>query len=223
MQFMGQSGNCEPSSSTRLPRSGKFTALFSCVLLCVTALNAESTNSAYQELISDLHAELGIPSDYKARTGLPLQSPPKALTDVGKDMFGRSQRLDNDAARAWRKMLQAATADDVSLLLVSAFRPLEYQRDLLRRKLRAGESIDEALQAVAAPGHSEHQSGRAVDVSCAGCPVLETDFENTQTFRWLMENAETFGFFLSYPRDNPHAIMYEPWHWCYKEDADHRR
>ncbi len=170
--------------------------------------------------IRRLHDELGIPSDYAEQSGLPAQDPPLSLVSVGKDMYGREQRLTPQAADAWRRMQSAATRDGVSLLLVSAFRPPAYQASLLRRKLDRGESIAEALQAVAAPGHSEHQSGRAIDVSCAGCAVLEVEFERTETFQWLMQNAQIFGFSLSYPRGNPHGIMYEPWHWCYApEDA----
>lgn len=170
--------------------------------------------------IRRLHDELGIPSDYAEQSGLPAQDPPLSLVSVGEDMYGREQRLTPQAADAWRRMQSAATRDGVSLLLVSAFRPPAYQASLLRRKLDRGESIAEALQAVAAPGHSEHQSGRAIDVSCAGCAVLEVEFERTETFQWLMQNAQIFGFSLSYPRGNPHGIMYEPWHWCYApEDA----
>ncbi len=165
--------------------------------------------------IRRLHNELGIPSNYAEQSGLPAQAPPGSLVSVGEDMYGREQRLAPQAADAWQRMQSAATRDGVSLLLVSAFRPPEYQASLLRRKLDRGESIAQALQAVAAPGHSEHQSGRAIDVSCAGCPVLEAEFERTETFQWLTQNAEVFGFSLSYPRGNPHGIMYEPWHWCH--------
>ncbi len=165
--------------------------------------------------IRRLHNELGIPSNYAEQSGLPAQAPPRSLVSVGEDMYGREQRLAPQAADAWQRMQSAATRDGVSLLLVSAFRPPEYQASLLRRKLDRGESIAQALQAVAAPGHSEHQSGRAIDVSCAGCPVLEAEFERTETFQWLTQNAEAFGFSLSYPRGNPHGIMYEPWHWCH--------
>jgi len=192
--------------------------------LCLTVpsrpLEANIAMDIEDAKIKRMHNELGIPSDYAEQSGLPAQDPPLSLVSVGKDMYGREQRLTPQAADAWRRMQSAATRDGVSLLLVSAFRPPAYQASLLRRKLDRGESIAEALQAVAAPGHSEHQSGRAIDVSCAGCAVLEVEFERTETFQWLMQNAQIFGFSLSYPRGNPHGIMYEPWHWCYApEDA----
>ncbi len=163
--------------------------------------------------IRRMHDELGIPANYAEQSGLPAQAPPLSLVSVGKDMYGREQRLAPQAADAWRQMQEAAKRDGMIVLLVSAFRPPELQASLLQRKLDRGESIEQALRAVAAPGHSEHQSGHAIDVSCAGCPVLEAEFERTKTFRWLMQHAESFGFSLSYPRDNPHGIMYEPWHW----------
>lgn len=191
-------------------------------LLFLTALAAESEESSHtereRERIRALHVELGIPEDYEQRTGLPVQLPPNELKSIGKDMYGRPQKLSVRAAAAWEAMRMAATRDGVSLMLVSAFRPPDYQAGLLRRKLRAGQSIEQALRSVAAPGHSEHQSGRAIDIACAGCPVLETEFEQTATFLWLQENAAEFGFVLSYPRDNPHGVMYEPWHWCYQDE-----
>ena len=183
--------------------------------LPATTLNASETTDPALQTIARLHTELGIPADYADNSGLPLQPPPRMLVSVGKDMYGRSVQLTPEAAEAWRQMQAAATRDGVSLALVSAFRSPEYQAGLLRRKLARGETIGEALEAVAAPGHSEHQSGRAIDLACAGCPVLEAEFEHTDTYRWLTQNARLFGFSLSYPRDNPHGITYEPWHWCH--------
>ncbi|MBT8145423.1 MAG: D-alanyl-D-alanine carboxypeptidase family protein, partial [Gammaproteobacteria bacterium] len=70
---------------------------------------------------------------------------------------------------------------------------------------------------------SEHHTGRALDLNTDGCAVLQEEFENTSAFQWLMAEAQSFGFILSYPRDNPWGIVYEPWHWCYQPDiADSR-
>ena len=35
----------------------------------------------------------------------------------------------------------------------------------------------------------------------------------------LIANAGDFGFVMSYPRDNPHGIVYEPWHWRFSASA----
>ena len=188
---------------------------FTMLAMPIEAAEVSQTQLAAFQTIKRLHDELGIPEDYASKSGLPVQDPPRALVSIGEDIYGRAQQLTPEAAKAWAQMRAKAKRDGVSLLLVSAFRPPEYQARLLRRKLARGEGIEEALEAVAAPGHSEHQSGRAVDLTCAGCVVLETAFEHTETFKWLKQNAELFGFSLSYPRANPHGIMYEPWHWCH--------
>ena len=60
---------------------------------------------------------------------------------------------------------------------------------------------------------------RALDIGAPGEPPAEESFEQTPAFAWLVTNAGAFGFTLSYPRDNPHGIVYEPWHWCYTADV----
>ncbi|MGO4780892.1 D-alanyl-D-alanine carboxypeptidase family protein, partial [Lysobacter sp. 2RAB21] len=40
--------------------------------------------------------------------------------------------------------------------------------------------------------------------------------EHTGAFAWLREQAGGYGFVMSYPRGNPHGIVYEPWHWRYE-------
>ena len=72
----------------------------------------------------------------------------------------------------------------------------------------------------APPGYSEHHTGYAIDIGDADVPAtnLSPDFENTAAFKWLRENAAYFSFELSFPRDNPQNIMYEPWHWRFVGD-----
>jgi D-alanyl-D-alanine carboxypeptidase len=74
-------------------------------------------------------------------------------------------------------------------------------------------SLADILQVNAAPGFSEHHSGRAIDIGAPGEPAAEPSFERTPAFNWLMQFAPAHGFRLSYPRNNPHGIAYEPWHW----------
>jgi zinc D-Ala-D-Ala carboxypeptidase len=113
-------------------------------------------------------------------------------------------------------MHEAAKVDGIELLLVSAFRGVDYQRAIFDRKLSQGATLDEILHVNAAPGYSEHHTGRAVDIATRGCPPLTEAFETTEAFAWLREHADCFGFEMSYPRDNPFGIAYEPWHWAMK-------
>ena len=74
------------------------------------------------------------------------------------------------------------------------------------------------LRVNAAPGYSEHHTGRAIDLGTIGCRALEEEFELTEAFAWLENNAAHFQFSLSYPRNNPSGVIYEPWHWCFQAD-----
>lgn len=112
-------------------------------------------------------------------------------------------------------MEAAAKSAGLTLLPISGFRSISRQAALIRRKLSAGEPIARILRVMAAPGFSEHHSGRALDLGCPGCDDLTTGFGRTREFRWLKRHASRFGFHLSYPRGNPQGIIYEPWHWCW--------
>lgn len=53
--------------------------------------------------------------------------------------------------------------------------------------------MDESLCTSAAPGYSEHHTGRCVDSTIPGCTALEEAFERSSAFRWLPRNAPGFG------------------------------
>lgn len=159
---------------------------------------------------------LGVPRDYGSTRHLRLQREPARLVPIGGDIHGRTQWLQSRAARALACMREAAARDHAELQIVSAFRSIEYQLGIVERKLARGLAMDEILRVSAAPGYSEHHTGRCVDLTAPGFAALEDEFENSPAFAWLTRNAADFGFTLSYPRDNPHGIAYEPWHWCWR-------
>ena len=158
---------------------------------------------------------LGIPSDYARSRALSRVREPATLEAIGEDIHGRVQWLAPRAARHWRRMRDSAHVDGITLQCVSAFRSIEYQLGILSRKLERGQSLDEILRVSAAPGYSEHHSGRALDLTTPGYEPLEETFERSPAFAWLHRHAGAFGYALSYPRGNPHGIAYEPWHWCW--------
>lgn len=172
--------------------------------------------TAYVDRIRHLAIELGIPSDYATSRQLPLCHEATVLAPLGLDCIGRDQFAEPHCAAAWHVMQLAAMQDGIALQLVSAFRSVDYQAALIRRKIEAGKSMDDILQVSAAPGYSEHHTGRALDLTTPSAPMLETDFEQTAAFDWLQNNAERFGFTMSYPRDNRYGIAFEPWHWYFQ-------
>ncbi len=161
-----------------------------------------------------LHQELGIPADYGQDRCLPHYTEATALVDVGPNLVGRMQRLTPDTAARWQQMVEAASRDGVRILIVSGFRSFEYQAQLIRNKLEVGQSIEEILEINAAPGFSQHHTGDSVDIATPGSRPLTEEFEDSDTFAWLGRNAGDFGFSMTYPRDNPFGIIYEPWHWA---------
>jgi hypothetical protein len=86
-----------------------------------------------------LHQELGIPADYGEDRSLPYYSEATGLVDVGPNLVGRMQRLTSDTAASWQQMVQAASDDGIRLLIVSGFRSFDYQAQLIRNKLEAGQ------------------------------------------------------------------------------------
>jgi len=165
---------------------------------------------------------LGVPVDYGRTRSLTLVREPSELFCIGEDIHARLQWLAPRAARAFQRMREAASGDGIELQLVSAFRSAEYQLGILKRKLERGQTMAEILRVSAAPGYSEHHSGRVVDVTTPGYAALEEEFERSPAFAWLMAQARRFGFSLSYPHGNPHGIAYEPWHWCWHARAKAR-
>ncbi|HEV8695353.1 MAG TPA: M15 family metallopeptidase [Lysobacter sp.] len=165
-----------------------------------------------ERLQERLHA-LGLDDTYGERTGLPLVAEPIALTFSGFDRYQRPLWLTAPAARAWRSMHASALHEGVVLEAISGYRSHDYQLGIFERKLARGLSVDDILTVNAAPGYSEHHSGRALDIGTLDEPPAEESFERTHAFAWLRDNAGAYDFVMSYPRDNPHGIVYEPWHW----------
>ncbi len=171
---------------------------------------------SYAERIRALHRELGIPPDYATARGLALQIEATLLVAAGETSDGRALQLTPETCAAWQQLRAVAAGEGVQLQLLSGFRGVDRQTEIIRRKLSAGRRIDDILRVNAAPGYSEHHTGRAVDVGTPDSPPLEESFAGTAAFRWLETHASRFGFRLSYPRDNAQGIAFEPWHWCWQ-------
>jgi D-alanyl-D-alanine carboxypeptidase len=168
-------------------------------------------------------SDLRIPSDYGRNPPRPRFKEAALLEDVEPNVVGTMQRLTPETAAAWRKMKHAAADAGVQLLLVSGFRSVRHQAEIIRRKLAAGQSIDEILAVNAAPGFSEHHTGRAIDIATPGTRPLTEEFESSAAFHWLQANAAAFGFHMPYVRDNRFGFVYEPWHWSRIEAQERRR
>ena len=140
------------------------------------------------------------------------------LVSIGKDIYGREQFLDSEAAKSFFEMKNAAKKDSIDLQFVSAFRSFNSQKKIIERKLSKGYLIKKILEENKLPGYSEHHTGRAIDLTSKKLNTLSTQFENSKEFKWIVQNASIYNFYLSYPKDNKEGIMYEPWHWMFKNN-----
>ncbi|MFS8891733.1 D-alanyl-D-alanine carboxypeptidase family protein [Synechococcus sp. R55.2] len=150
------------------------------------------------------------------------EAPADSLRVVGH-YHGREVRLRQAAAESYLRMSEAAQAAGIRLVPISGFRSIADQEFLFFQLAQSRALRPEERAAVSAPpGYSEHHTGYAIDLGDAGFPQWDTQeaFETTPAFQWLQSNAARFGFELSFPRDNPQGVSYEPWHWRFVGDRD---
>ena len=136
-----------------------------------------------------------------------ITAPPSDFYDPGR--APELRQVERNTYEAYKRMIAAAEADPELKLgqyfkIVSAFRSREYQDELRRKSPNAG-------SAGLAVNNSPHFTGRALDLYVGGSPVDTRDSNraiqvNTAAYRWLVRNAERFGF---------RPYFYEPWHWEY--------
>ena len=119
-------------------------------------------------------------------------------------------------------MRNEARKDGIYLVFLSGYRSINLQKEIFYslKSFRNQEAAERA-RVSAPPGYSEHSTGFAIDIGDATQREtdFETEFQNTDAFKWLIKNAAKFPFKLSFTKDNKH-IDYEPWHWRYEGSID---
>ena len=158
-----------------------------------------------------------IPPELLEQRGLVRQAEASELVLAETADDGRKYFLTPASKLAWQAMKQAAAADGIDLLMISAFRSVARQTEIICDKLASGLAIADILKVCAPPGYSEHHTGRAIDIATSEDPELEISFDSTAAFDWLQAHASQFGFHLSYPPGNSSGFQYEPWHWCFEK------
>jgi D-alanyl-D-alanine carboxypeptidase len=132
-------------------------------------------------------------------------------------------KLRTAAAQKFQAMSAAAGKEGVILVPISGFRSIDDQKHLFFDvKAERGQVTTERAEVSAPPGYSEHHTGYAVDIGDGNTPAtnLSPDFENTAAFKWLEKNAPYYSFEISFPKNNPQGVSYEPWHWRFVGDRD---
>jgi zinc D-Ala-D-Ala carboxypeptidase len=102
----------------------------------------------------------------------------------------------------------------LTIKAISGYRSYQAQELLYNNYvLKDGKILADTYSA--RPGHSEHQTGLAIDIYNAILPF--TSFDKTEEYTWIKTNAHKYGFIIRYPKNKEHitGYKYEPWHLRY--------
>ncbi|MCL1909055.1 MAG: M15 family metallopeptidase [Holophagaceae bacterium] len=160
-----------------------------------------SEDKHLRELVDKAHP---LPSNYAPQDLITLRAGAYRLNVQGI-------KLRRAAAESLAEMSSAARADGVVLTVSSAYRSYSYQQQVNSRIVR--ERGQRAADRVSArPGHSQHQTGLAVDFA-----PLDNSFSKSAAGRWMTANAQRFGWTLSYPEglEGMTGYQWESWHYRY--------
>lgn len=123
-------------------------------------------------------------------------------------------KMRQEAATELQKLLDAANSSGNNLKIISSYRSYLTQVSTYNGYVNQyGQAQADTFSA--RPGHSEHQTGLAVDLgNTDGSCALEICFANTLGGEWLAVNAENYGFIIRYPegKETDTGYQFEPWH-----------
>ena len=139
---------------------------------------------------------------------------PQNLETINSKYSSGTKQLESSARIAFEQMAKDAQLEGYTIRAISTYRSYSYQKTLYNR-YATEDGVELADTYSARPGHSEHQTGLAVDVD--NKIVSYTNFGSTKEFNWMKENAYKYGFILRYTEDNEFITGYkaEPWHYRY--------
>ncbi len=122
-------------------------------------------------------------------------------------------KLDKVASEKLLELISAALVENIVIAPYSAYRSYTYQEGLYDRYASANGTA-EADTYSARAGHSEHQTGLAVDIKE---PSYSSSTVSPETYEWILDNAHKYGFIVRYTENNTHITGYieEPWHLRY--------
>lgn len=113
-----------------------------------------------------------------------------------------------EAQAAFDRMQADAAAQGISLWICSGYRSYGYQSTLYQNYVaRDGQAAADTYSA--RPGHSEHQTGLAMDINSTD-GSMATSAEGL----WLAAHCSEYGFIIRYPegKEDITGYQYEPWH-----------
>ncbi|MDD2435435.1 MAG: M15 family metallopeptidase [Bacilli bacterium] len=143
---------------------------------------------------------------------LPSEYEVDNLVTMNLQFAFNDKQIKQEVYEYFKELVIAAKQEGLTILANSTYRDNNQQSILYdNQKNRKGTEYADKL--VARPGHSEHETGLAVDISTMKSGL--SGFEETEEFAWVKDNAHRFGFILRYPENKEHitGFSYEPWHY----------
>lgn len=138
------------------------------------------------------------------------------LTTLVQEGFqGRDEYLAPEALQAWSRMQKAALLDGIRLAIADSHRTYAEQDTLFQTQVSRRGNEASAAKWSAPPGHSEHHTGFALDISGADQGKLLNPQTDPAILNWLNHNAWKYGWEMSFRQTHHSGIQAEPWHWRY--------
>lgn len=140
---------------------------------------------------------------------------PNNLVVIESNYGGNGQYIQDIVYNQYKKMFDDMKSNGLNLVIRSAYRSYQTQV-ILYNNYVARDGVNAADTYSARAGYSEHQTGLAMDLGTPSTSDL-AEFESTDEFKWMQNNAYKYGFILRYPSDKTliTGYMYESWHYRY--------
>ncbi len=153
--------------------------------------------------------------------------PVSSIVHIDEQYLTEDDLLQQNAKIGWDGLQQAAEDADIPLQITSAYRSIEFQRELFLRYMRnagvtaggvadgySDGAIGDIMNVVAPPGYSRHHNGYTIDLACDGIGLY--GFKNTSCYEWISKNnfeiAKVNGWIPSYPEEaEQQGPEPEPW------------
>ena len=140
---------------------------------------------------------------------------PNDLETVGYTYAVNNTKLNKIALENFIRMYEDAKKQNIIFKITTAYRDYNFQSILYNNYVNS-DGKDLADTYSARPGYSEHQLGYSFDLTNEDYADF-SEFEYTDEYKWLQENAYKYGFILRYPKDKEYitGYVFESWHYRY--------
>jgi D-alanyl-D-alanine carboxypeptidase len=139
---------------------------------------------------------------------------PSDLLPISTDYAYDDKLVRLETKAAFESLAFSAIKNGYRIVAISTYRNYSYQEELYNHYVNEY-GIEYADNCSARKGHSEHQTGLAIDVEGSNKDYMQ--FASSKEFVWMSKNAYKYGFILRYPEGKTYitGFKYEPWHYRY--------